>query len=152
MKTETPAADAPKLVKLSSLKANLSREFDGDWVLLPDMAPAAINARSFNFPAYKVARALLNRQLTKKYKGEISEERDAETDAEFGKLYAKYLLRGWRGFDVEYTPEKAMELLPDPEWRPLKEYCEYAFAAVAQVNVEFAESAAKNSGTSSATA
>lgn len=142
----------PPLVKLSSLKANIVRENGGDWVPLPEMGEAAISGRSFNFPPYKVARDLLNRQLAKKYKNDISEERDAETAAGFGRLYAQYLLLGWRGFDIEYTPELALELLQDPEWRPLKEYCEYAFMQLSQISVEFVETAAKNSAKLSATA
>lgn len=142
--TKEKAAATQSLAKLSSLKANVSREFDGDWVEHPDLPGFFVCVRSFNYPPYKVARDLWQRQMQKKYRDEISEARDAEADVGAGRLYAKYLLLSWKGSDEEYTAERAMEYLTDTDWRPFREFVEVAAMKVGQKKAEFVEVAAKN--------
>ena len=135
-------------VKLTSIKADLTREAKGDWVEYPDWPGVSFNVSSLLLPAYRVDRELLGQRLSRLYKGKPIPPEVATT--EVGKLYHKHILHGWRGFDVEYTPEVAGQMLPDPEYRNLVAAVEWCAAKVSDVDVEFIEDAEKNSGRPSA--
>jgi len=129
-------------IKLASLKANLERETDGDWVEYPDWPGVAFKVSSLHAPAYETARDLLISRLARIHKQKpIPRDERAE---EFGKLYAKHILHGWRGLDVEYTPERAVEVLCDPAYREVVSALEWCAAKIAELQVEFTEVAAKN--------
>jgi len=136
-------------VKLGSLKADLVKEADGEWIDIPDLPGVALKVRSVNFPAYKTARDLAVQRLARKHgKKPIPEKEMAEVS---GRLFAEHLLLGWRGFDVDYTPELALEVLTDPAYRELRAHVEWAAAQVGHAEVEFVEDLAKNSETASGT-
>jgi hypothetical protein len=60
-----------KLVKLSSLQADVALERDGDWIPANDLGPGvALNVRSTEYPPFKTARDLASTKLFKKYNGE----------------------------------------------------------------------------------
>jgi len=135
-------------IKISSLKADLAREAAGDWVEYPEWPGVAFNVSSLNKPAYTVARDLGIQKLMRRNKGVLP---SAEVMApEVGALYCKHILHGWRGLDVEYTPEKAVEVLSDPAYRAVVAAVEWCAAQIGQVDAEFVEDASKNSGASSA--
>jgi len=129
-------------IKLQSLKADLARENEGDWVEIPELPGVRLKVRSFHSPAYKTARDLAVQRLFRKFgKEPVPPETLAK---EYGRLYAEHILLGWDGFDTAYTPELALELLADPAWRALFAAIEYAANKLADVETEFVESAEKN--------
>lgn len=130
-------------VKLSSLRADLEREAKGDWEPYPDWPGVEFNVSSLHLPAYTTARDLLFQRLARTYK-----KNPVPKDVmviELGKLYHKHILHGWRGFDVEYSPEAALEHLTNPEYRNVVAAIEYCAAKVSEVDIEFVEDAEKNS-------
>lgn len=129
-------------IKLSSLKADLAREEQGDWIEYPDWPGVAFKVSSLHTPAYATARDLLVQKLTRKSRGKTPPVE--EMAPEVGKLYAKHILHGWRGLDVEYTPELAIETLCDPAFRNVVAAVEWCAGQLAQIDVEFVEAAAKN--------
>lgn len=137
-------------ILLSSIKADLAREEKGDWIPHPDFVDdkgihAEFNVSSLHLPAYTVARDLMLQRLAKFYTSKGVKPPQHVVTSEYGKLYAKHILHGWRGFDIKYTPEIAAEMLPDPEYRNLVAAVEWCAAKVSDVDLEFAEEAGKNS-------
>ncbi|MDI6026716.1 hypothetical protein QBK99_10990 [Corticibacterium sp. UT-5YL-CI-8] len=137
-------------IKLSSLKADLAREAKGDWIEFPDWPGVEFNVSSLLLPAYTTARDLLMQRLTRQSKGKPI-ARDLMT-SEIGKLYAKHILHGWRGLDVEYSPDAAAETLADPEYRAVVAAVEWCASKVSDIDIQFVEDAGKNSDKPSATA
>jgi hypothetical protein len=129
-------------VKLSSLRADLAREEKGDWIEFPDWPGVEFNVSSLHLPIYQTARDLLFKRLAKIYKKAAVPTSIMTT--ELGKLYAKHVLHGWRGLDVEYSPERATEILADPEYRNVVAAVEYCAGKVSEIDVEFAEDETKN--------
>lgn len=137
-------------ILLSSLKADLEREAKGAWIAHPDYVDdkgvhAEFNVSSLHLPAYTVARDLMLQRLAKVYTSKGAKPPQHVITSEYGKLYAKHILHGWRNFDISYTPELAAEMLPDPEFRNLVAAVEWCAAKVSDVDLEFVEEAGKNS-------
>jgi hypothetical protein len=130
-------------VKLASLKADLEREVEGDWIEFPDWPGVAFNVSSLLIPQYTTARDILMQRLARQHKGKPIPREVMTT--ELGKLYAKHILHGWRGLDVEYSPETAAATLANPEYRNVVAAVEYCAGQVSQVDIEFVEDASKNS-------
>ncbi|GAB5506684.1 MAG: hypothetical protein Rhirs2KO_18470 [Rhizobiaceae bacterium] len=130
-------------IKLSSLKVDLEREQQGDWIDYPEWPGVRFNVSSINKPAYMTARDVLMARLVRKHKKNVPPE---VMTSEFGRLYAEHLLHGWEGLDEEYTPERARTVLTDPSYREVVKAVEWCAGQVAQVDAEFVEDAAKNSG------
>ena len=130
-------------VKLASLRANLEREAAGDWIDFPDWPGVAFNVRSLHAPSYATKRDLMLQRLTRKYKGRAPPPEVMAREA--GKLYNDEILFGWRGLDVEYSPEVALETLTDLAYRDVVAAVEWCAAQVAQGSIEFVEEATKNS-------
>ena len=124
-------------VKLSSLASDTDKEQGGDWVEIPELPGVSFKVRSFNFPAYRVARDLLLQRMARK-NGRKPANQD-ESEVEFGKLYSAHILLDWQGFDEAYSPEKAREYLTDPAFRDLRRHLEYAASQVGASEVEFIE-------------
>ncbi|KQU79847.1 hypothetical protein ASD00_36010 [Ensifer sp. Root31] len=135
-------------VKLASLRADLEREAKGDWIDYPDWPGVAFNVRSLHASSYVTKRDFMLQRLARKYKRKAP---PAEVMArEAGKIYCEEVLCGWRGLDVEYTPEIALETLTDPAFRDVVAAIEWCAGEVAQRTVEFVEEATKNSDRPSA--
>lgn len=130
-------------VKLESLKADLAKEAAGDWIDYPDWPGVAFNVRSLNAPAYATARDIMIQRMRRKYPRKAPPTDEMITEA--GKLYCKHILFGWRGLDVEYTPEKALEVMTDPAYRAVVAAVEWCGNQVAQLDVEFVEDATPKS-------
>jgi hypothetical protein len=143
----TPQATKP-LIKLASLKADLSREEDGEWIDVAEWPGVALNVRSIHSADYRTARDLLAQRLTRKL-GRLPTS--VEQDAEMPKLYARHLLRGWRGLDVEYSEAMAAEIITDPDYYKLVEQVLWASTRVGDQDVEFTQAAIKNSAAPSVT-
>lgn len=134
-------------IRLSSLKADLVREREGDWVEVPDWEGVAFRVRSTETPAFREARDGLLRRLQAMGRGRIDHD---ELSAQLGRLYARHLLTGWRGIcdddgrPIDYSPERAEALLGDPAYRLLAEAVLAAAQRLGHVEVQFVEEAAKN--------
>lgn len=139
----TKTTAAPKVVlKLASVKADLAREAAGDWVEYPEWPGVAFKVASLYAPAYETARDLLIQRLTKQFKGKPIPA--GIKTAEFGKLYCERILQDWRGFDVKYSDDTALDTLTDPAFREVVTAVEWCAARVAMRDAEFIEVAAKN--------
>lgn len=132
------------VVKLSSVKANLARESEGDWIPYPRWKGVRFHVSSFNKPSYQTARDALNQSATKKNGGTLPSL--DEMRPHYAQLYVDELLHDWEGFDVDFSPEEAVKLLADAEYRELLEAVEWCAGQVARIDVEYVEAAAKNSG------
>ena len=133
-----------KLIKFSSFKSDLKREYEGDWIAHPAYPGGAFHVSSFNKPEYEIAKDLLGQRIAREYRGK-PRPTSAESQAFFGVLYAEHILHDWRGLEFPYSPELARECLPNPEYRLLYEVVEWCANQLAVVEVEFVEDAAKNS-------
>ncbi|HTV69841.1 MAG TPA: hypothetical protein VMF90_15010 [Rhizobiaceae bacterium] len=130
-------------VKLSSVRANLEVEAKGEWIDYPELPGVSFMVSSLHAPAYKLARDNLLQRLTRQYKGKPVPE--SVLVPETAKLYCKHILHGWKGFDEDYTPEKALETLSDPGFRKVIEAVEWCASRVGERDIEFEEKTAKNS-------
>lgn len=137
-----------KLVKLSSLKANLTREADGDWIEYPEWPGVAFNVKSPMTPEYTTARDLALQDLNKIHLGKSVP--DGEADAMIRDLYSRIILKGWRGLDEAYTPELGRKVCIDPEYRNVFNAIMWCSGRLSVVETEFVETEAKNSGKPSA--
>lgn len=135
-------------VKLSSLAADLDREANGDWIDYPEWPGVAFNVSSLLKPAYVTERDFLLQRMARRYKGKTPPQTEVAPEA--GKLYCKHILHGWRGLDVEYSPETALEIMCDPAYRAVVNAVEWCAGQVGQAEVEFVEDAEKNSDAPSA--
>ncbi len=134
-------------VKLASLKADLDREEKGDWIEYPEWPGVEFNVSSLHLSAFQIQRDLLYQRLGRIYKKKPV-PRDV-LNVELGKLYCKHILHDWKGLDVPYTPETAVEVMTNPEYRNVIAAVEYCAAKVSDFEVEFIEDAAKNSASPS---
>ena len=135
-------------VKLSSLKANVAREEKGDWIEYPDWPGVAFNVSSLHSGPYVMARDIMLQRLARKHGNDPV---PVEVRAmESGKIYCGHILHGWRGLDVEYTPEVALDTLCDPAFRVVTEAVEWCAGRVGQIAAEFIDLTTKNSEAPSA--
>lgn len=124
-------------VKFGSLKADTEKEKAGDWIEIVDLPGVFFKVKSFNDPAYRIARDQLVQRMARRHGKKAAPPEEMESH--FGKLYADFILMGWKGFDIEYTPEVAREALTDPAYRDLRRYVETAASQVGQNEIEFTE-------------
>jgi hypothetical protein len=131
-------------IRLKSLKADLNKEREGDWVSYPDFGDPDV--------AFKV-RAMTNPDFQAKFDREVmklaqkhgqSVPRD-ERDRALGQLMAEEILLDWRGLDEPYSPEMAMDLLTDPAYRELRVAVESCAMRLTRLKVDFVETEGKNS-------
>lgn len=136
-------------VKLSSLKANLTREAKGDWIAYPDWPGVEFNVSSIHLPAFTTARALMYQRLNIVHKNAIPQD---IAMAELGTLLDKHILHDWRGLDEIYSPQVATATLTDPAYRDVIVAVQWCAAQISQVEIQFAEEDVKNSAKPSARA
>jgi hypothetical protein len=130
-------------IKLSSLKANLDKEREGDWIPAPEIGDGvAFLVRSTNYPAYVTARDEASAKLTKKYGTErVPDEVMAKAN---GEIIADHLLLGWRALDEEYDADLARDVLCDEAHRTVRTGVLMAATKVGREEVQFVEDGAKN--------
>jgi hypothetical protein len=126
-------------VKFKSLASDTRLEEEGDWIEIPDLPGVSLKVRSFNFAAYRIERDQLIQRNARKYQRKPMPP--DENEIQFGKLYAKFILLDWKGFDLPYSMDEARAALTDPAFRDLRRHVEYAASQVAQAEVEFVEEA-----------
>lgn len=133
---------------LNSLRADLKREREGDWVSIPDWPGVEFCVRSVHYQPFQDAL----RALQKRNEGRYGAGKPAPSDewaTDFGTLLAEELLLGWRGVTPDYTPDDALEMLIEEPMRVLRESVFWAAQQVGQAKIEFVKVAAKNSDRSS---
>lgn len=150
MTFETETEDQPKpkqVVKLGSLKADLRRESEGDWVVIPpeligDGEGVRLKVRALTYGPYRMAVDDLVQKWGRKYQGKGA-PRDVAYEAD-GELLAKYILLDWDGLDEPFSKGRALELLTDPAFRVLQTAVSYAARSLALVTAEAGEAERKN--------
>ena len=143
MATKTAELTTPtKLVSLASLKSDQAREEKGDWIESDTLPGVSYNVSSLNKTAFVNARDLMYQRLNKIYRRKPVPQDVLRV--ELGRLYHIHILHNWKGLDVAYTPELALTVLTDPSYRTLLADVESAAARVADIDIEFVESAVGN--------
>lgn len=131
-------------VKLSSLRADIRAQDEGEWIDIPTLPGVRLRTRSLTSPGYRLKRDQWAQRMARtKMKGR-------EADAELGRILASEILLGWEGFDVPYSPDVALAELADPAGVELRNHVLYAAEQVGQAQVEFLEEAVGNSAPASA--
>ncbi|MBP6818348.1 MAG: hypothetical protein KBC46_03490 [Ferrovibrio sp.] len=157
--TTTPSAKpaaTKSVLKLQSLRADIQRQNDGDWVDVPGYPGIRLKVRALSYTPYQNALQKLiervNAEAKKALKVGRSYDKVEAMDRGNGLLLATMILQDWDGFDTAYSPEVTAELLPEPEWRELRTMVVGAASILGQVEGEWEEQAVGNSAAPSATA
>jgi hypothetical protein len=141
-------------LKVSSIKRDLAKEDEGEWISIPEWAGVRFKVRSIASRDYQIAREMLLQKLGRQMGRSPT---TPEMEPALGKLVARHLLRGWEGIagddesPVEYSPAQAIEYLCDPSMRELEQQVIWASTRVGEREVEFTADAVKNSAVPSAT-
>ena len=136
------------VIKLASLKADLAREAEGDWVDYPDWPGVSFHVSSTRSEPFITQRDLLLKQMTARNKPVAPG--DPEMARGIGRLYCEHVLHGWKGLDIEYSPEVALETLTDVAYRDVLSAIDWCAQKLTKISVEFVGAAVKNSVASSA--
>ncbi|MGV1790995.1 hypothetical protein [Rhizobium sp. A37_96] len=143
MATKTAELEnSTKVVSLASLKRDQVREEKGDWIESDSIPGVSYNVSSLNKTAFANARDLMYQRLNKVYRRKPIPQDVLRV--ELGKLYHLHILHDWKGLDVAYTPELGLTVLTDPAYRTVLADVESAAARVADIDIEFVESALGN--------
>jgi len=149
-------------IKLGSLAADLKMEREGEWIepkewpgLNPEkpfemtkLPGLEFFVRSTNYPPYVTARQARLEQMKKDYPDDnIPPEIAAKIE---GELAVEFLLLGWKGLDVQYSPDAVSVILVAEEHRVLRSIVYWCAGRVGKKKVEFVKAAEKNSVASSA--
>lgn len=136
------------VIKLASLKADLDREAKGDWIDFPDWPGVSFNVSSVRSEPFLTQRDLLLKKVS--VAGKLVSQGDPEMADGLGRLYCQYILHGWRGLDVEYSPEVALQTMTDVAYRDVLSAVDWCAQKLSRITVEFVDGAVKNSAASSA--
>jgi hypothetical protein len=129
----------PMVLKLSSLRADLDREVKGDWVPSLRFPGVEFLVSALTKPSYRIKRDALIQRLSRRYKGQpIPPEKSGPA---LGRLYCEEILHGWRGLDIEWSPEVALATLTDPAYREMVSEVEYCAGTLSEVDPEFTDDA-----------
>ena len=129
-------------LKLSSVKADLAKETGGEKIEYKPWPGVSFTVRSNKCQAYVVANSQMFQRWAAKY-GDDPVPPEVIT-SDLGKLLCETILLGWDGIDVEYSPEKALEILCDEAFREVRAAVQWCSSRVAAINPKFDETAAKN--------
>jgi hypothetical protein len=141
-------------LKITSIAVDLAKESDGDWVDIAEWPGVRLKVRSINSKDYQNAREQRQMKLTRDF-GRLPFS--SEMQPHINKFAASFLLLGWEGIvdgnekPIEYSSEKAMEMLTDPAMRSLVEQVIWAANRVGSKDAEFTVAATKNSEPPAAT-
>jgi hypothetical protein len=140
-------------LELSSIKRDLAKENEGEWIDIPEWPGVKLKVRSIQSRDYQIAREMLVQRLTRQL-GRFPTT--PEMEPALGKLVARHLLRGWEGFvldgkPLEFSAEIAIGMFADPLWSALEAQAIWAATRVGERDAEFTADATKNSAAPSAT-
>jgi hypothetical protein len=143
-------------VKLGSLSADLSKEREGDWIPVKEwggldpekpyeMTPLPgleFFVRSTNYPDYVTARQAALEKMKQDYP---DDKVPADVQARIeGQLSVEHLLLGWKGLDVDYSPDLVSTILTAEEHRTMRQMIFWCAGRVGKKKVEFVKAATKN--------
>lgn len=139
-------------LELSSIKRDLAREDEGEWIEIPEWPGIKLKVRSIQSRDYQVQRGLLEQRLQKALGRQPTMP---EWEPALGKLVARHLLRGWEGLlldgqPLEYSPDTAIAMFADRQWSGLEMQAIWAATRVGDRDAEFTVDATKNSAAPSA--
>lgn len=129
-------------IKLSSLKVDLARERDGDWMPSTEFPGVEFLVSSLHLPAYQTALQLQEQKWARVYKGKPVPP-DVRT-VSIGTLLHRHILHDWKGIDVPYSKEAAEGIMTVPEGRNFIASVQNAAAMVSLTEQEFVEDEVKN--------
>jgi hypothetical protein len=139
--------------KLSSLRVDLKRENEGDWIDIPG-TEIRLKVRGFNYGPYKAAKTQVDLKNQQQYFNKKKDLPDEKLFKINGQLYLDYILLDWDGVaedDGSLIPfSRAEEYILDPAFRILHEYIRFAGGEIGEINVEQIEVTSKNFEPSSA--
>jgi hypothetical protein len=136
-------------VKLNSLRADMRRQNDGDWVEIPELPGVAFKVRGINYGPYQAENSTLLMAYRRRYEARGLPVPNEISNRDIARIYAKHLLLDWRGFlddneaELPYSREVAEEMLGAPG-----DFFRHVLFAVTQVSnteAEIVEDTAKNS-------
>jgi len=137
-------------VKFASLRRDLKKQNDGDWVPLPELMDPKTSeipefrVRGFNYGPFQMARSALIAKLSNR-RGPSD---PVKTHADEGRLMAQHILLDWRGAAEPYSDRLALEMLTDYA-SPIQDYVRRCALEVAEVETEYTTDAEGNSAPSS---
>lgn len=140
--TTTGKVDLMTKLKLSSIKADLNKEANGEMIPYKPWPGVSFMVRSTMCQTYQVARAQLYQRWSAAYGDEPVPPSVLSSD--IGKLLCEHILIGWDGLDVEYSKEKALEVLCDEAFREVRAAVEFCASKVAAITPKFEADTAKN--------
>lgn len=131
-------------VKLSSLKADVKKENEGDWVPFADWGDGevAFKVRGITYDGFTTKFDREAMRLAQKYGSESAPK--SETEALYGRILAEEILLDWKGLDQPYSYDLAADLLSDPAYRDLRNAVQACAQRITRVKVEFVEASVKN--------
>lgn len=144
--TDEQATDAtkrvPEVVKLESTRADLQKEREGDEIPSQIYPGVRWRVRAANYRPFEIAFNQGLERLRRKNKGDPVPS--DEINELMGREMANHLLLGWSGFDVPYSPAKAVEILSDRSYRKIISDVRWAANQVGESDLELVRDAAKN--------
>jgi hypothetical protein len=129
------------MLRLESLAVNPELDKEGQEVPSVAFEGVFFKVRPIDYPPFQMELARQGYELKKKHG-------DTTPTAEYQKLrtslLAKHILVGWRGLDVEYTPEAAQNYLANPSFRRLVDDIETCAGKLLMTNLQYVDETVKN--------
>lgn len=106
---------------LSKVRVDVARSKQGDWISgIPGLGDIEVMVRGSNSPQFRLAQGKAQRDIPREAKRERGFIDPEAADIALGRALADGALMDWRnveigGKTIPYSPEKALELLTDPE-------------------------------------
>lgn len=132
-----------KKIKLSSLRNDIVKEREGEWVPSRAFPGAEFLVKSTNCPEYVSARQEEVRRIQEMYRDKAKVDQD-QVHIDEAKSVCLHLLRGWKGFDIEYSEDAALQELMDIGQAPLLNDILDCASRVGRYKIAFVEDDSKN--------
>lgn len=135
-------------LRLESLRVDEKRLNEGDWIEIPDWPGTEFKCRGLGYGPYSAAVSAMRGRWERKY-GSVAATPDNISSPDLGRLLARHILIDWRGIVEPF--DRAEEFLTEnsPFGLTVRAAVLYAAGKISEVEAEFVEDAAKNSGRSS---
>jgi hypothetical protein len=132
-----------KVLKLSSLRVDIKREREGEWVTSKQFEGISYQVRSTNSPEYVSAQQKSLRAIQVLIRDNKPIDQD-KLHADEARIVVQYLLLAWKGLDEEFSEEVALTELVEPAARPLLNDIIECASRVGRNELEYIEQDAKN--------
>jgi hypothetical protein len=132
-----------KTIKLKSLRNDVAKEREGEWVPSRAFPGAEFLVKSTNCPEYVASRQEEMRRIQEMYRDKAKLDQD-QVHIDEAKSVCRHLLRGWKGFDTEYSEDIALAELMDIGQAPLVNDILDCASRVGRYKIAFVEDDLKN--------